>query len=385
MNHTAFKHFLTDYDLSVRRFSDFCRSTFISKSTIQRLTKPEDAAEHIQPHYLNRIMPALIQNCQRWMEEIGRPADEINRVLKHVFEEDYETMICERHKLDPEHLEFFGLDRDPFALEADPRSAEEAYTNKELDRIVRRVEDAVKFQGFLCVVGPVGAGKTNLKSRIADKLGRQGKTRIFWPRFAEMGKLNAGGIVHFILEELGLTGRIRLPLAQRQLERQLESLTASGVNFVMGIDEAHRLPDATLTALKNFYELGTGGYEKYLAMVLFGQPSIKQRFEDVNFREIAERVEVVEMPSMAKHAADYIAHRIKLAGGNSERLIAPDAIKAIASQAATPLAIGNLTNKGLITAYKAGERRVLGRFLTKDTEPKVRHLKKVAGGGVANA
>jgi type II secretory pathway predicted ATPase ExeA len=378
MNNAAFKQFLADYDLSVRRFSEFCRSVYISKSTIHRLANPEAAGRHIQPRFLQRITPALIQNCQRWMEENGRPADEINRVLKQVFEEDYEPMITERSKLDYDVLEFFAFDRDPFALEADPRGPEEAYTNKDLERIVRRVEDAVKFQGFVCIIGPVGAGKTSLKNRITAKFKKHGKTRLLWPRFAEMHRLNAGGIVHYILEEFGQRGRIRLPLAQRQLELHLEQLSQSGHSVSLCIDECHRLNDVTLSALKNFYELGTGGYEKYLGLVLFGQPSFKHRLEDSRFREIAERVEVIEMPSLAKHAADYIGHRISLAGGNADKLFEPRAIAMIASQAGTPLAIGNLANKALIEAYKKGEPRVLARFLEKDTEPQTRHLKKVA-------
>lgn len=379
MNHLAFKQFLADHDLSVRKFAEYCRSTYISKSTIHRLANPDG---HIQPRFLQRITPSLISHCQQWLEENGRPAEEINRVLTQVFEEDYQPMIAERYKLDPEHLDFFGLDRDPFALEADPRSADEAYSNKELDRIVRRVEEAVKFQGFLCITGPVGAGKTQLKNRITSRLLRpESKTQLLWPRFAEMGKLNAGGIVHYILEEFGQRGRIRLALAQRQLEKHLEQLNENGRRIALCFDEGHRLAPATLSALKNFYELGTGGYEKYLGLIIFAQPRIKTTLEGVDFREIAERVEQIEMPSLSKYAGDYLGHRLALAGGHLD-LFAPGAIAHIASQATTPLAIGNLANKGLIAAYKKGDSKVIARHLEKDTEPTVRKLTKVAGGAV---
>lgn len=364
MNHEAFRNFLTENKLSCRQFASYC--SVISSSTVGRLRWAETARVH-PPAFYERVIPPLINHCKAWLEEhTAHSAEEIDRVLKTIFEEDYQPMICERHTLDFEHLDYFGLARDPFALEADPRKAAEVYTNKELDRIVSRVENAVKFQGFLAILGPVGAGKTILKNRIADRLNRDTKTRLIWPRFAEMHRLNAGGIVHYVLEEFGQTGRIRLPLAQRQLERHLEQQNEAGRHVALCFDECHRLNHATLTALKNFYELGTGGYEKYLGLVLFGQPSFASTLENVAFREIAERVKVVEMPSLERYAGDYIAHRVSLAGGTAETLFAPEAIRVIASKAATPLAIGNLANLGLIEAYKMGEPRVLARFL----EPK---------------
>lgn len=115
-----------------------------------------------------------------------------------------------------------------------------------------------------------------------------------------------------------------------------------------------------------------------LGLILFGQPSFKHRLRDEQFREITERVEIQDMPSIAKAAADYLGHRLALAGGSVEKLFEPAAISIIASQASTPLALGNLANRALIEAYKKGEKRVLARFLDKDNEPSTRPLRKAA-------
>jgi type II secretory pathway predicted ATPase ExeA len=374
MNHEAFKQFLADNNLSIRKFCWLVRGDYVSKSSIARLVNPKN--NEMTADFFSKLVPVLIRTCEGFLQQQGQPADQIKQTLRLIFEEDYQPMLCERYKLDFEQLDFFRLDRDPFALEADPRGPDEVYTNQELDRIVRRVEDAVKFQGFLAILGPVGAGKTMLKNRIADRLKKQGKTQLLWPRFADMVKLNAGGIVHFILEEFGQKGRIRLPLAQRQLEIHLEQLNESGRRIALCFDECHRLHDSTLTALKNFYEIGSGGYEKYLGLILFGQPSFKKRLEEARFREIAERVEVIRMPSFAKQAGDYISHRLSLVGGNADKLFEPRALQMIASLADTPLAIGNIANKALISAYEKGEPKVLARFLEKDTEPEVRQFSR---------
>ncbi len=372
INNAAFKQFLDDNDLSVRAFAQFSGGT-LSKSTVHRLTQPSAAATYT---FIEQVRPHVIESVHRFLEECTtRDTPEISQTLKTIFQEEFDLlMITERSNLDYDVLDFFGLERDPFALEADPRSPEEAYTNTDLDRIVRRIEDAVKYQGFVAVIGPVGAGKTSLKNRVADKLHKQGKFKLLWPRFAEMKRLNAGGIVHFVLEEFGQKGRARLPLAQRQLECLLEQMNEAGERVALCFDECHRLDDRTLSALKNFYELGTGGYIKYLGLILFGQPSFRYRLKDRQFQEIAERVEIQEMPPLGKAAGDYLGHRLALAGGKIDKLFEPAAIAVLASQASTPLALGNLANRALIEAYKKGEKRVLARFLEKDKEPATRPL-----------
>lgn len=380
MNNEAFKRFLDENDLSRRGFADYCKTVHISKSTIQRLTQPE-AGRQIQPHTLKRLIPAVMRHCQHYLEDMGKPVDEINRTMEQIFEEDYEPMMTERAKLDPEMIEFFKLDRDPFASATDPKNAAEVLTTKELDRIVRIVEMAVNHQDFVCVLGQVGCGKTTLKNRIADRLRKQGKIHLIFPKFVEMGKLNAAGIVHYMLEHFGQKGRVRLPLAQVQLEKHLQNLTDNGQRVSLIIDEIHRLPDSTLTALKNFLEMGTGGYERFLSVIGFGQPRFKhEKLENIEFREIAERIQVLEMPAMSKYAADYIKHRVQLAGGNAEKLFEPAAIRIIASQAGSPLAIGNLANKGLIEAFYKADHQVTARHLQKDQEPATQKLRSVAGG-----
>lgn len=283
-------------------------------------------------------------------------------------------MITTRITLDYDATDFFKLDRDPFALESDPRNAEESFTNRNLDKLLRRIEDAINYQGWLAVLGQVGAGKSALKSRVIDKTRKSGRTHFLFPKFAQMNKVNAGSIVHFILEHFQQKPKHRLVLAQKQLEDFLAQLNERGERVCLGFDECHRLSDDTLTALKNFYEFGTGGYDRFLGLVLFGQPQFEKRLYSVEFREIYERLEMVKMPAMSKTAYEYIAHRLTLVGGNIDELFEKRAIELIASQVETPLGIGNLANKALLAAYEKGEPKVLARFVEKDSEPKTRQI-----------
>jgi type II secretory pathway predicted ATPase ExeA len=372
MNNAKFKSFLDEHKYSLRAFATLIGPSFISKSTVGRLTMPNNG--NLSSEYVNNLMPLLLESSAGILRQIGKSDSELSEILFEIYEKEYQPMITKRQKLEYEILDFFGLHRDPFALESDPKNASQVFTNKELDRIARRLEDAVNGQGFLAVLGTIGVGKSELKKRIADKFRKEGKTHLIFPKFAEMEKVNAGSIVHTVLEYFGQKPRHRLVMAQTQLEKHLEYLNQQGTIIALCFDECHRLNDSTLTALKNFYELGTGGYERYLGLILFGQESFKLRLENVQFREIAERLEVVEMPTMSKCAGEYIAHRLELAGGDINAFD-KDAIERISSEATTPLTIGNLANKGLIEAYKKGSNTVLARYIAKDTDPKVKKIK----------
>jgi type II secretory pathway predicted ATPase ExeA len=373
MNNAKFKSFLDEYKYSLRAFATLIGPSFISKSTVGRLTMPDNG--NLSSEYVNNLMPLLLESSAGILRQIGKSDSEISEILFEIYEKEYQPMITKRQKLEYEILDFFGLQRDPFALENDPKNASQVFTNKELDRIARRIEDAINFQGFLGIIGNIGSGKTSLKTRIADKFRKQNNVHLIFPKFVETEKLNAGSIVHYLLHYFGLKAKHRLALAQIQLETHLEHLNEQGITVAMILDNGERLNDSAITSLKNFYELGTGGYERYLGLILFGQKKLETKIAEAQFREIAERLELIEMPTMSKYAGEYIAHRLELAGGDINALFDKDAIERIASEATTPLTIGNLANKGLIEAYKKGSNTVLARYIAKDTDPKVKKIK----------
>lgn len=283
-------------------------------------------------------------------------------------------MIAPRTRLTEDVLTHFNLKQDPFALENDPRNGAEAFSTKEIERTARRVEDAVKFQGFLCILGAVGAGKTNLKQRVAEKFANNDRVNLLFPKFANMEKLNEGGIVHYLLKYFGIKPAARLVLAQSQLESHLAELNERGVRTAICFDECHRLSDNVLTSLKNFYEFSTGGYDRFLGLILFGQPQFKDRLDQAQFREITERLEILEMPAISRHAADYLQHKIARANGDFDLLFDRRAVELLAEKAKTPLALGNLAAKAMLTAYEKGESKVIARFVECDKQPALRKV-----------
>lgn len=227
------------------------------------------------------------------------------------------------------------------------------------------------------------------------------------PQFADPSRVTAAGIVAYILEAFHIKPRRSLVLAQKQLEDRLAAIETP---VALCFDECHRLSDTTLTALKNFYELGTGGFRRYLGLILFGQPQFRERLKMPRFREIAERLDIRDLPAFsAEEVEAYLTHcfervdsnpgsppyreRGHLARMDAQRSqssppnstnstnsmnfsFPPETIAAIAARASTPLAIANLAAAAMTAAYKKGERTVLARFVPAEPGPKTLKLAK---------
>lgn len=366
--------FAKRYGLSSRQISTICGDSAagLSKSSINRLLRGEASLS-----FTEKAPPLIVKGVKQFLKELRVDDFQIRAELKAIFEGELE-MSSPRRVLPIDVQRYFGLRGDPFALTSDPRSPDEAFTSKDIDRLAAQLEDAIRYQGFLCLIGEVGSGKSMTKARLIDVVDRsKGKLNLLWPKFAEMGRVTSGAIVNFVLESFNQTPKRRLVSAQHQLEELLQHYTEQGKHVAIGFDEAHHLNDPTLSALKNFYELGVRGYEHYLGVVMFAQPKFLSRMEDYRFREISERVEIVEMPELGKTAWDYVSHRISLVGGNAEKIFDREAVRRLATRASRPLGLGNLCNATLIEAWQAQESKVVAAFVKKEpSEPSARIIRR---------
>lgn len=327
--------------------------------------------------FIERRKRALIAGFQLYLRSCG--LTELQQVdeLKKLFpEEDFAPMISARVELDDEVLAHFRLTDDPFI--GHPSNAKEVFQTRELNRILTKLEDAVHGQQFRAVIGDIGSGKTVLRGRLEDIAARShGKIKLLWPRFAEMDRVSSGAIVTTVLEALNQKPRQRLVQAQRQLEEVLSAEYGSGNRIAICFDEAHNLAERVFKALKNFHEMG-GGFDRFLAVILFGQPPLKTLLDDFRFREISERARVLRMPSVSSVAAAYIGHRLAPVGRKVDDIFEPGALKLLAEQVSTPLAIGNLCSAAMVKAHDAGERKVTTAFVKANFTPQVRAIRKAS-------
>jgi type II secretory pathway predicted ATPase ExeA len=206
------------------------------------------------------------------------------------------------------------------------------------------------------------------------------KTRLIYPEFFDMSAVSVGSIARTILEEFEISPIPQDSTARvRRIKQLLTSLERDDYRVALVFDECHRLNDKVLIALKNFWELTDGKYSRLLGVVLFGQPRfVESTLRDYRFREIAERVQVIEMPSLAQTSAEYLSHKIACVGGNINQLFDSESIRRICSVAKTPLSLGNLTNAALMEAYKLEETQVVSQLLNLPDTPALRQIRRAA-------
>ncbi len=365
--------FRVEYGLSERDLVGVTDGT-LQKSAIHNLLSGK-----CNPRLEAIVKPIMATKLREYLREKHKKgAIEIEREVIKIFHEpvcteEEEPVITKRQELSRDAQKFFGLKRDPFDPN-DPRRRSEEFTYPALDKIAAQVEDAIRFQAFRAVIGGIGSGKSTLRRRIEEMVkDSNGKLVLLWPKFYSMDKVHSRSIVTYLLHHFEKRVPQDLLARAATLENLLADLSERGIRVAMGFDECHRLDKNLIVALKNFWELGSGGYDRYLGIVLFGQPSFEATL--LEHREITERVSIIRMPGLGKQANSYLTHRLQIAGGRLEKLFEPAAISRLIKLADTPLGLGNIANAALTQAYELSERQVKAAFIPEISgEPRLRGM-----------
>jgi type II secretory pathway predicted ATPase ExeA len=273
-----------------------------------------------------------------------------------------------RIMLSAEALDRFRLDRDPFGLE--PRNLEEVFRSRDANRILKLLEDAVRYQGWVALCAEIGAGKTTLIRAFLETMRKDKAVRFWRPAFVDPGKLTARNICEDLVRE-----HVGTPAASHtQLYRQIEKILAEEGRLdhrvCLVIDEAHRLSERTLSVLKNLYELRDDErpLSRLLGIILVGQPPLRDRLQkNHDFREVAERIRVVGLPEFNTQVAAYLDHRLKAAGGSLEKLFDPAAVAQIKKLGRTPQEAGNIAAAAMEGAAGAGLAKVSAQWVAQVT------------------
>jgi type II secretory pathway predicted ATPase ExeA len=368
--------FRVKYNLSERDLVEVIGDA-LKKSAVHNLLSGQT-----NPRLDSVIKTTIAARLRIWLRQKKRMREvQIESEMLAIFHEttcqedqEVESVLTQRTRLTPEAQKYFGLRRDPFT--GDPQTCKDVFTTPHFEKIVSQCEDAVNYQHFIAVLGDSGGGKRNL-TRLLEKACDEsdGKMRVIWPDFPNMEVVNSGSICSVILKEY----EERVPhdrlLRVRRVKKLLESLSDQGKRVALGFDECHRLDPRLLTALKNFYEMGSGGFVRYLGLILLGQPKFRNTLNLPEFREITERIDVIQLafenkktPNLGRYTWDYVAHRLKIAGAEADRLFDREVVNRLASFANgnTPQALGNLCNAALNQAF---EIKVLN-----DASPKLRKV-----------
>jgi len=261
--------------------------------------------------------------------------------------------------------QFFGLREKPFTLSPDPKYLFLSDSHREaLAHLLYGIEQG---EGFIAVTGEVGTGKTTLCRTLLERLDASTEVAfVFNPPLSGMELLQA---VH---HELGLLGgeatrqELTAELNQFLLEKK-----AQGKRVLLIVDEAQNLERDALEQVRLLGNLETNT-AKLLQVILLGQPELDTKLESPDLRQLRQRITVRWRlaPLSANETREYVAHRLRVAGGAKEVFTELATREIHRRSRGIPRVINLLCDRALLAAF-AAEAQSIGLGLVSQVEREV--------------
>jgi general secretion pathway protein A len=252
---------------------------------------------------------------------------------------------------------FYGLSRDPFDPQPDPRLIFLTENVREVwNSIVSGIDQR---KGFLLLTGEKGMGKTTLISLIYLYLATNGRKVKVIPLFDSSRKMEE--ILQTLARGLGLPSKRerKSPMLCRLYEN-LAQRSEGGETFALIIDEAQNLRRETLEEFRLLANpspkrpslvqeifVGDIQFEKNLSSG--GLMSLNQRFE----------VRCRLRPFTPEESLGYIEHRLKRAGSTTSRVFTPRAVSLITqTSGGNPGALTRICQESLSMGYSKLKKKI---------------------------
>lgn len=290
--------------------------------------------------------------------------------------EEEPDMLLPKQALSPQARRHFKLFANPF--DGEVTRDEQMFSGDDVRYVREAAWQCTQNGGFVAIVGESGAGKTTVQADLEQRLLVDGRgVIVIRPSVLGMEESNAKGqmlkatdILHAIITTLQPETTVPQTLQARTV-RAAKMLTASaeaGAVHLLLIEEAHGLPDATLKHLKRLHEL-RNGRRGLLGILLLAQPELKLRLANGlrtgALREVAQRVEIVELLPLDAELRGYLQCRAEAAGAKLGELIDDQAVEQLRARLTRktdkgavsmcyPLAVNNMLTRALNSAAALG-------------------------------
>ena len=210
--------------------------------------------------------------------------------------------------------------------------------------------------GFVVITGDIGSGKTTLLQSFLSEL----EDDIVYAVVSQT-QLTATQFLQAVLTEFGFK-----PFNKRKVEL-LDMLNmflieqySSGKKVVLIVDEAQNLSKKVLEEIRMLSGIETHK-EKVLRIILAGQPELKDTLESPTLKQLVQRIRLRFHlgPLDQRELHEYISHRLKCAGRESNDLFAEECFDVIHRYAGgVPRLVNTLCDTALLVAF-ADEKDVI--------------------------
>lgn len=252
------------------------------------------------------------------------------------------------------YLKFYNLTEHPFDVTPNPKFL---YLTPQHATAINHLQFAIlRGCGFALLTGEVGTGKTTICRRLISQFDERFSTALVLNP-----NLTATQLLRAIAVEFGIPEppRDRFGCIQA-LNRFLLQANATGKTCVLIIDEAQVMSIELLETVRLLSNLETNS-RKLLQIILVGQPELRKKLFTPALRQLAQRITVRYhlAPISRAETAEYLKHRLKIAGADGTIHLTEDAIDEIfGNSGGTPRLINAISDRALLAGYVNGTTRI---------------------------
>ena len=220
--------------------------------------------------------------------------------------------------------EYFGLSCRPFDLSPDPNFL---FMTPQHSRAVANIRFALMNRdSFVIVSGEIGIGKTTVLNAVLNDLGRDFVT----------AKLTHTTLSHIELLQ-ALLSAFGMPMYTKKKVLLLDTLrefflqkNKEGKHVVIIVDEAQNLSAPALEELRLLSCIDTAD-RKIVSIALTGQRGLDDVIDSPGLAQLRQRARLRQrLEALTEEETfSYIHHRLEVAGGDSDELFEPEAVKEI--------------------------------------------------------
>lgn len=295
-------------------------------------------------------------------------------------EED--SMLLQHTALTPEARAHFNLVRNPFVDDISVR--DDVFASPATRYARTALMDCALNHGFVALIGESGAGKTTLREELEQRIIDEQRpvvvikpyTLAMEPDDVKGKRMKSGQIAEAIARTLAPSVTLKSDPDKRfaQVHAMLRDSCRAGSRHLLLIEEAHRMPVATMKHLKGWLEL-KDGMRRLLGVTLLGQPELAGLLNEqrADIREIVQRCEQVWLGPLDAQLEAYLRHKLGRVGTAASEVFDDNAYDAIrqrlihmprggkaedAISTCYPLAVANLVCRAMCAAQRAGWPKV---------------------------